>query len=61
MPITLKPCPFCGSSKTKPSLYESIWFVVCENCHADGPAKDTKNEAIAAWNKRHARHDGHGA
>ncbi|MBZ9759451.1 Lar family restriction alleviation protein [Mesorhizobium sp. CA8] len=58
----LKACPFCGSRKTEPTQYHSIFFVVCRDCHADGPAKDSESDAIEAWNTRVTRKmdgDGH--
>ena len=50
----LKPCPFCGY---KSSLYvekqsEEQWFVFCCNCCAGGPYSQTKEQAIADWNRR---------
>ncbi|WP_041544383.1 MULTISPECIES: Lar family restriction alleviation protein [Chelativorans] len=64
MPYDRKPCPFCGSRRTQDSAshygFVSIYFVVCRDCHADGPAKDTRSEAIQAWNTRVYSHDGDG-
>lgn len=53
---TLKPCPFCGSRKSKLGAYEgvgeSIHFVICLGCQADGPVRNTEEAAIEAWNRR---------
>lgn len=52
----LKPCPFCAG---KPYAQENgrfgfrYWEVVCDNeCDFTGPAKDTKGQAVEAWNRR---------
>ena len=64
---TLKPCPFCGSEKvgvySVSASAEKICFrIVCKNVktksgwhypHIEGPVAETKESAIAAWNKRH--------
>jgi Lar family restriction alleviation protein len=61
MPKHLNPCPFCGSRKTHVSVFVSIYFVVCETCHADGPARYSEDEATDAWNARVERkNDGDG-
>lgn len=50
----LKPCPFCGG---KAYANETDWkgwwhgWVICEKCGAK-IEKQTKDEAIEAWNKR---------
>lgn len=48
----IKPCPFCGSSKTVLCLGDYDWMVECEDCTATGPFVDSEKEAIALWNKR---------
>ncbi|TGT65285.1 restriction alleviation protein, Lar family [bacterium M00.F.Ca.ET.159.01.1.1] len=61
MPDALKACPFCGFSNTEVRNFKSIWFVVCNECHADGPAEDSEQDATEAWNTRHTRkRDGDG-
>lgn len=52
----LKPCPFCGSAKTR---YEGYWcsrfngfYVRCLKCDASSSAKGTKRAAKKAWNTR---------
>lgn len=56
--IELKPCPFCGGNDIQIDEMESfwdknetIWRVLCINCIAE-TAGDTKEQAIAAWNRR---------
>lgn len=46
----LAACPFCRSinQDTSSNGMESH-FVVCQDCGAEGPAKDTEQEAITAW------------
>lgn len=59
--ITLRACPFCGSS----AVYESYgtteygdkcFSIGCANCGAKGPVyghlKTTMDDAIDAWNDR---------
>jgi len=47
---TMLPCPFCGGETYQ---HRHFWEVVtCRDCAADGPAKETPAEAIAAWNTR---------
>lgn len=53
----LKPCPFCGNKIDNLHVMKNTygdWVVWCNNhwCSVNGPAKDTKAEAIAAWNER---------
>jgi len=51
--IKLKPCPFCGSEKVilEDDMQEVYW-VLCFECNATGPPKNTEAEAFEAWNKR---------
>jgi len=54
---TLLPCPFCGDPNPKPSGGPWMWVVSCTAdtpCHAEGPEKETPEEAAAAWNTRAA-------
>lgn len=56
--MNLLPCPFCGGQA---SLYwednrECIpCWIECDhiNCNGRGPTRETTQEAIDAWNKRH--------
>ena len=57
----LLPCPFCGGPAT---LAVDAWnsrvkSVVCDDCHAEGPARPKGEDAVALWNRRmdgEARH-----
>jgi len=46
----LKPCPFFGSSFI--DLNRGGWWVWCGECGAEGSVKETREEALAAWNRR---------
>lgn len=50
----LKPCPWCRGTNLVLDTFGLGWFVSCENnaCSAQGPDKDTRAEAIVAWNTR---------
>ena len=49
----LKPCRFCGARNTHHSSNGvANHFVECDECGASGPACETEDEAIAAWNQR---------
>ena len=51
----LKPCPFCGGSASVEfdEFGESNWHtVMCMECYAAGPEKESHAEAIATWNTR---------
>lgn len=52
----LKPCPFCGGKpfiQPNGRLGYKYWEVVCDSeCDFTGPARDTEEEAAAAWNRR---------
>jgi len=46
----IKPCPFCGHPATI-NHQGSLWWVTCdEKVCGCGPARETEQEAIAAWN-----------
>lgn len=55
----LKPCPFCrGEAEYRCAKYARTPFkhsVVCLDCFASIPPKDSKHEAINAWNTRAER------
>jgi len=51
----MKNCPFCGHiAKVDWFGFGEICQVICTNseCGAEGPCKETENEATAAWNMR---------
>jgi len=58
MSSELYPCPFCGSpewegDKQRLSLVsDNSSYVIYCLCGSSGPVKDSKEEAIAAWNNR---------
>ena len=51
-------CPFCGHKKIEVYVenYDLdssvIYSRICVKCRANGPWKDTEQQAIDAWNKR---------
>lgn len=49
-------CPFCGSINQEGSSngIENC-FVVCADCGAEGPVKETMQEAMDAWFTRFVR------
>ena len=54
---TLKPCPFCGGEAVMREWSGGLKYfrVECSNtdsCDCHGIAYDTKQKAIAAWNRR---------
>ena len=58
----LKPCPFCGLSKTRGKQQhisfahseDMDWSRWCQRCGCCGPAGASKPEATKAWNERSA-------
>lgn len=59
MTKVLTPCPFCGKSKTEKNLpwvtsnsFNTLYWVCCPKCGADGPGKTTEQKAINAWKRR---------
>ena len=50
--ISLKPCPFCGSTAVSVRGATAI-YVVCLDCMAGTGCFDSKKEAVEAWNNRH--------
>lgn len=51
--VMTRPCPFCGSERTKVKpVWKEYHFVACLDCRAGGPVRRDENEAIEAWNRR---------
>jgi len=50
----LKPCPFCGAKATarRSKLIIGAYEVKCRDGHINGLIWDTKQKAIAEWNRR---------
>jgi Lar family restriction alleviation protein len=49
----LKPCPFCGGDAQVTYFWQSYsHMIVCEDCGNKTPPQHTKDEAVAAWNRR---------
>jgi Lar family restriction alleviation protein len=52
----LEPCPFCGpAAKLEPFFAEhrgGYWYVSCLYCDCEGPPTNSKDDALAAWNRR---------
>ena len=46
----LLPCPFCAGAGE--NWHDTVWWVSCSSCSADGPVSDTEAAAAAAWNTR---------
>ncbi|ESY89056.1 hypothetical protein X739_00760 [Mesorhizobium sp. LNHC220B00] len=57
-----EPCPFCRTRDTSAERWRDHTGehhrVVCHNCGATGPEKDTRGEAVDGWNRRNGG-DGH--
>jgi len=50
--VNILPCPWCGSSETRWEGEASWGFLLtCDSCYASGPARDSKEQAIRAWNE----------
>lgn len=59
MSVELKPCPFCGGCELdlwSTQYYdEDLWSVSCHACRVAIVNRDSKDEAIDAWNTRAER------
>ena len=55
MSEALSPCPFCGSDQVfvwkRPEAIPR-YFIICPECKRDINGESTKQQAIAAWNRR---------
>jgi Lar family restriction alleviation protein len=51
--VSIKPCPFCGSTKTQviKSIVQNDWSVECMICETIGPSEDGSDTAILSWNE----------
>lgn len=50
-----KDCEFCGSGDVVTVLVDALCaekYVLCEECMARGPALESPDAAVDAWNKR---------
>ena len=47
----MKHCPYCGGKATI-AVYGLSYTGICENCGAETAPRNTREEAIAAWNRR---------
>lgn len=45
-------CPFCGSNNTRAEVMSHGWAVYFNECEAEGPPRERRTDAIAAWNRR---------
>lgn len=50
--VKLEPCPFCQSDNHYVACGSSLYWGKCVACGAEGPTKDGRAEAVAAWNTR---------
>ena len=48
----LEKCPFCGGNGEVIITSNLSRYVACRKCYAFGPARETVEQAIDAWNKR---------
>lgn len=48
------PCPFCNKTKLgqKYSPTQSLWWIECQSCGAQGPWHQNDVESIDVWNMR---------
>jgi len=54
----IKPCPFCDAyiNSTNGGVDYHYYdyrttYIMCYNCHAKGPERETDEEALNAWNE----------
>jgi Lar family restriction alleviation protein len=53
MTTELKLCPFCGGKAGVMSDYhEGGYYVLCDECCAEGSVCNSEEDAAAAWNRR---------
>lgn len=54
-PADLRECPFCANDcdfHIDPIELGVPFWIRCNRCNSDGPAADTQELAIEAWNRR---------
>ena len=47
----IKPCPFCGSKRSRIEKYLDVWRI-CIKCKCATRPSNTAREATQAWNDR---------
>jgi Lar family restriction alleviation protein len=48
-----RPCPFCGGTDVSIwQTWKGTWIVSCRDCGAQAPFRDTREAAVAAWDRR---------
>ncbi len=57
MMVHKKDCPFCGvgdliGEKVSGSFLGPEYYWRCDDCGAQGPPSDDRDEALALWNNR---------
>lgn len=50
--MELDPCPFCGSNDVVMYGTGVGWYARCCDCAAASDLRDSRDEAVAAWNRR---------
>ena len=53
--MKIKPCPFCGSTKTSLTVYGNAESIHCLRCGGEGPLgmmEKNYKDAIRLWNER---------
>jgi len=48
----LLPCPFCGWRAIVADHSTIAWYAECVECACDGPVEESREAAIASWNRR---------
>ena len=49
----LEACPFCGSLIVRViKMPRERYFIECPRCLASSGVRETRKEAVAAWNRR---------
>ena len=54
---TLKACPFCAFEPPKEMFGMGDHWILCPNCKASIGMRNTKEQAIKAWNTRKGEND----